>query len=301
MDVETNQLDASAGVIILRNILVATDFSECSTRILEYACGIARQYHAPLCLFHWFDTTTYSLVGPDAVACAFEATCRDARALAERLRHQERDKGVDVQVTVEPSPDLSQILPGMLEEQNPDLIVVGTHGRKGFQHLVLGSVAERICREAVCPVLTIGPHVDRMRIAAESPQSILLATDFSRECQMADRLVISLAVQARARLAVCELRRSGSDEPDARSVRDAWWQNRIQEALGQRQMPVPIWQKIGDARVEAALQLAEHLSADLMAFTVTAPSKFADRFHQTDAYRLMCEAPCPVLSVHPRE
>jgi nucleotide-binding universal stress UspA family protein len=51
-------------------------------------------------------------------------------------------------------------VPGWINEHGIDLIVMGTHGRRGLQHLLMGSVAEAIFRYATCPVLTVGPHVN---------------------------------------------------------------------------------------------------------------------------------------------
>jgi nucleotide-binding universal stress UspA family protein len=55
--------------------------------------------------------------------------------------------------------DVDEIIPGMIAENHIDLVVLGTHGRRGVSKLILGSSAEKIYRSCGCPVLTIGPHV----------------------------------------------------------------------------------------------------------------------------------------------
>jgi nucleotide-binding universal stress UspA family protein len=86
-------------------------------------------------------------------------------------------------------------------EMAPDLLVIGTHGRSGFQRLVLGSVTEKVLRRASCPVLSVPPR------AADSPspiayKRILCPVDFSESSLAALKFATSLAAEAQARLTV---------------------------------------------------------------------------------------------------
>ena len=83
--------------------------------------------------------------------------------------------------------------PRFIEEKSIDLIVLGTHGRRGLKKLVLGSVAEQVFRRAPCPVLTVGPHTAQRGNAQASIATILFATDFSSGSHHALPYALSLA------------------------------------------------------------------------------------------------------------
>jgi len=139
-----------------KTILVATDFSQASEHALAYAQALATSFGSTLHLLH---------VVPDPVLASAwsEAYAYDLTALGESLRSEaeqqltERAKSIrDVAVTTEAlvgSP--AGTIAGTAAERGVDLIVMGTHGRSGFSHLFMGSVAERVVRSAPCPVLTV--------------------------------------------------------------------------------------------------------------------------------------------------
>lgn len=287
-------------MVALRNILVATDFSECSAHAVDDAMGIAKRYQARLYLFHWVDPMVYNLIGPEAVGVALEAACRDMRELEQGLRVQGLIPDLPIETVVEEAGDLPSLLSRIVRDRHLDLIVVGTHGRTGFKRLALGSVAEKIFREAPRPVLTVGPHVYRSRIWEAGPENILLATDLSLASRLADQYAFSLAYQCGARLAVLDLRASVSGNPLAREAQAEWCNQRLAElAIREEELVArPEWTPGIGARVEAALRIAEEKAVDLIVFTVSAPYQFTHRFLETEAYRMVCEAPCPVLTVH---
>ena len=115
----------TADQMTLRNILLATDFSECSERALSYALGIASRYESRLHLFHCIDPTPYNLVEPDAVQTARDDARRELERLASDLRRG-RAKNVEVKVVAEAG-DLAVILPRVVKDLDLGLIVVGTH------------------------------------------------------------------------------------------------------------------------------------------------------------------------------
>ena len=148
-----------------RNILVATDFSETSEHALRYARSLAVSFGGRLHLLH---------VVPDPVLASAwsEAYAYDLTALGERLRVDAerqlaekatsiREVGVTTEATVGNPATLIALT---AEARHADVIVMGTHGRSGFTHLFMGSVAERVLRSANCPVLTV-----RAPVAAREP------------------------------------------------------------------------------------------------------------------------------------
>jgi nucleotide-binding universal stress UspA family protein len=99
-----------------------------------------------------------------------------------------------------------------------DLIVMGTHGTSGFQHLMLGSVTERVLRKAVCPVLTVPP---RAQATSRIPFSRLLcAIDFSDSSMAALQLALSLAEESDARLTMLHVLEWPWEEPPSPRLED---------------------------------------------------------------------------------
>ena len=149
---------AAKARIALKNILFATDFSPAAEAALPYAIGLANQYGAKVHGLHVRFPATYPIVGPEAMPQVIEAAEEQAKFEAKQLH--EMLATVPHEVTVAEG-DLWPMLSEIVEKQKTDLIVMGTHGRKGVSRALLGSAAEEIFRKASCPVLTVGPHVSQ--------------------------------------------------------------------------------------------------------------------------------------------
>ena len=152
----------------LRTILCPTDFSECSDAALRLALELAKRLGARVQLLHVFQVPIY--VGWEDGPAALAATTQfldEARKHAgdelARLQQQHAASGVTIETKqVDGLPQQKIVELG----EDADLIVMGTHGRTGLAHVMLGSVAERVVRTATRPVLTVpvGP-------STETPQS----------------------------------------------------------------------------------------------------------------------------------
>jgi nucleotide-binding universal stress UspA family protein len=143
----------------VRRILVPTDFSEPAGEALEVAIAFARKFGARLTLMNAQELPTYAF--PDAIMPVTPEIIgeleRTARAELERLAEHARSSGVHADVRAVVGPHDGEILRAA-EELEADLVIMGTHGRTGLRHVILGSVAERVVRRAPCPVLTVRPH-----------------------------------------------------------------------------------------------------------------------------------------------
>jgi nucleotide-binding universal stress UspA family protein len=141
----------------LQRLLVPLDFSDASTRALAQAKSIAERFHATLELLHVVPNPYIPDASPfyaSLPADFLDELERDARKrLDESLTLAERDAFKAQSVVIVGDP-LREIVDQAAREK-VDLIVMGTHGRKGMAHLFLGSVAERVVRTAPCPVLTV--------------------------------------------------------------------------------------------------------------------------------------------------
>jgi nucleotide-binding universal stress UspA family protein len=138
-------------------ILCPTDFSECATDAARYAVDLAARLGARVTLLHVYMAPVYALPdgssfipGPQTLAELESGARRGLEALRAQLARPE----VEIDVDTADGPTAEMIATTALDEKY-DLIVMGTHGRTGLRHLLLGSVAEKVVRTAACPVLTV--------------------------------------------------------------------------------------------------------------------------------------------------
>ncbi len=134
--------------VALNNILFATDFSPAAEAALPYAIGLAKQYGGKVHGLHVRFPATYPIVGPEAMPQVLEAAEEQAKFEAKQLHEMLAD--VSHEVTIMEG-DLWPVLNEIVEQQKVDLIVMGTHGRKGVSRALLGSAAEEIFRKASSP------------------------------------------------------------------------------------------------------------------------------------------------------
>ena len=140
----------------IESILVAVDFSEHADRALDAAVELAKQFDAGLHLVHAVDTRV-PLMSPCEVAIptSFMAEARGAAASKlDFLVEKVATEGVTAVSHLSEVPAALAIV-GLAEELGADLIVMGTRGRTGLKHVLLGSVAERTRRHAPCSVLAV--------------------------------------------------------------------------------------------------------------------------------------------------
>ncbi len=183
--------------IALKNILFATDFSPIAEAALPYALGLAKQYGARVHGVHVRFPASYPIVGPESVPVVMEAEEELAKTDAQQIHAMLA--GVPHAVTVAQG-DLWPSLSEIVAREKTDLIVIGTHGRKGFRRALLGSAAEEIFRQARCAVLTVGPHISPDTNRRLGMKEILFATDFSPASLAALPFAMSLAQEHESNL-----------------------------------------------------------------------------------------------------
>jgi nucleotide-binding universal stress UspA family protein len=141
---------------MIRKILVPTDFSTPSEVALRYAVGLARELGATLTILHVYQLPNYILPDGTVLLARAETTTQIAErtdAALDRCRRFVGDTVPAATQTAEGAP--AEQIVRAAEAGAYDLVVMGTHGRTGLSHLLLGSVAERVVRTATRPILTI--------------------------------------------------------------------------------------------------------------------------------------------------
>jgi len=142
-----------------KRICCPIDFSDASRAAMEVAADLARRFGAELVLFHAYPVPGYTF--PDGSVVASPKMLQELADGAERhLEAWRRDAEVAgasrveaAKVAGEPAAEIVSFA----REQGVDLLVLGTHGRTGLEHALMGSIAERVVRRARCPVLTVRP------------------------------------------------------------------------------------------------------------------------------------------------
>lgn len=138
-------------------ILVPTDFSPSSEPALRFAVELARAVGASLTLVHVYNATPYEIpegmpvsgiINIDGVIAEFRKQLEGAKSRAEQAGATRVDTALVQGVAY------AEIV-RLAEQRGYGLIVMGTHGRTGFAHMLLGSVAEKVVRKASCPVVTV--------------------------------------------------------------------------------------------------------------------------------------------------
>lgn len=183
-------------------ILCPVDLSDISQTALQHAAVVAGWYHSQVTVLHVCNpivvpATDWARAGLDMSAML---TDDERRELVAKVDTCVKQAGIgQADVVVEHGPPAKQIL-AAATSLPADLIVIGTHGASGFEHLMLGSITEKVLRQAQCPVLTVPP---RTRATSTMPFArILCPVDFSESSLAALDAAVSMTAKGGADLTV---------------------------------------------------------------------------------------------------
>ncbi len=185
----------------LKTILVPTDFSAESHSAVPFACTLARMYGSTVLIAHSITPEPHQAVVTDALPAQDDVVWQDARQKLGEFAHDPSLQSILCKTLLDRG-DVADVIPEMIRDHNVDLVVLGTHGRRGVSKLILGSAAEKIYRTATCPVLTVGPK-------AHEPQPwklrrILCPLDVSEDPEAVLQFALSLAEENQAEFIVLE-------------------------------------------------------------------------------------------------
>lgn len=189
-------------------VLCPIDFSDASAKALAYAAAVAHWHHGHLTLLHvapTYDMVNVQSGGLGDPVHVVRPPSRDEiegelRLLAERA-------GADVDrltvATVEGSAAAAIVDEALTRKAS--LVVMGTHGRGGFDRLLLGSVAEKVLRKSPCPVLTVPPHAPATRADDVTVTRILCPMDYSPAAHQALGFALAIGRQRHAAVTVLQV------------------------------------------------------------------------------------------------
>jgi nucleotide-binding universal stress UspA family protein len=152
-------------MILLKHILVATDFSDASDVAIDYGRALARTFGSSLHLLHVMENLFLRPVPVDPYLLKAAAV----KHLTERVTADDR-AALHASAVLETSDNPAEAIVKYANAHDIDLIVMGTHGRGAMAQLLVGSVAEKVVRTAPCPVLTVR-HPEREFVEPDVPDA----------------------------------------------------------------------------------------------------------------------------------
>ncbi|HWR37318.1 MAG TPA: universal stress protein [Clostridia bacterium] len=282
--------------VSLRNILVATDFSEYSAKALDYGAQIAQRYDSTIHLLHVIRPgIPNELLSPQSLPDDIE---REKQAAEEQLQSWAQRLNEIQYKTWLKYGDVPEVVKTLMAVENVDLIVLGTHGRSGLKKLVLGSVAQAIFREADCPVLTIGPKTHDIALPGKL-RNVLYAVDPLEESHCALDYAVSLAEKNGATLTLLHV--MAQDTPARPSLeREAECRELVAGLIpGDAQLAAAANCRIEFSKSPTSMiiAVAHELPADLLVMDVRREEAWTAHLPD-NAYAVVAQAACPVLTVH---
>jgi nucleotide-binding universal stress UspA family protein len=305
-------------MIEIRRVLCPVDFSDHSRRALDHALAIAKWYHATVTLLHVSPLMPVAAYAPASGMPPYAGLSPEGRqALVHSMRRfaeREAGAGAPVELEIAEGHTAATIL-ARASELPADLLVLGTHGRSGFERWVLGSVTEKVLRKAVCPVLTVPRGVgDVVPVGPVVFTRIVCAIDFSACSMHALEYAMSLAEQADAHLTVVHVVELPPDIPrevhetvlaGPRNLREYI---ALAEEEGRARLTDAIPERLrASARVDTVLaagkpyreilRIAAELSAELVVVGVHGRGAIDRMLFGSTTQHLVRQAPCPVLTL----
>jgi nucleotide-binding universal stress UspA family protein len=297
----------------VKNVLFATDFSATSECALPYAAAVSRHFGSTLHIAHVLSDTALLMMTGGVDYVSMGTLYDDAQAEAKEKLNAlaPRLEGIPQRNYVRHGA-IWKNLATIINENQIDLIVLGTHGRTGLGKLLLGSVAEDILRHATCPVLTVGPHIsgrDRLPLLSQNTRdlapleldlrSIVLATDFAPHAPALARTACSLAAEFHARLTLLHVIEDYTHlgrQPDEIAETRARLHALIPDGCALQSEPETLLE-FGPAR-EEILKVAAEREADLIVLGAH-PKEDIGTTHSpwTTTYNVVAHAHCPVLTL----
>lgn len=282
----------------IETVVFATDFSNCSENAGRYAHLLARYYGAKLVVTHAFLSSQAAM---EAEALSHKLS-RERQEIFDRLSRTASALSKD---NVEASPVLLEgttetAIAALAEHHGPSLVVLGTHGAGRVLRSFIGSTADRILRSTPWPCLVVGPHVPLASDHSVPFKRILYATDLSPAAARASIYAVSLARESGANIDVLNVVPANTVEhPDRLGELEKHFYEELDRLVPKqaRDFCNPrTFVETGNAHQQINEHIRNH-DVDLLVIGVRKSSHLDLEMRTSDAFRLVVESPCPVLTI----
>jgi nucleotide-binding universal stress UspA family protein len=291
-------------MLSLPKIIAPIDFSERSPGAARYAGRLACHFHAELTLLHVIDSgayevSAYEFTGPVVGALPAERRSEAEALLANFLPGEFRNMNVRrIVLSGDPAGEIVEFA----HAERATLIAIPTHGYGPFRRFIMGSVAAKILHDADCPVFT-GVHIpDASPDDMRSFRKILCAVDFCPESERALKWASDFADEFQAELTIAHITPSLEGRTD--EYFDPTWRDCLahsaREKIAEMQKSVgsngTVFIEDSNRIPQAVGSAASQLEADLVVIGRAASHGVLGRL-STNAYSIIRQSPCPVVSV----
>ena len=292
----------------VNRILCPLDFSEFSMRAYRHALSLAEHYRSKLIALHTVEVLRHPSASFAVTADLYDEYSqslhgRGEEQLQEFVKNNTHNQA-QPELLVDEGIAADSIL-GCAQEQKADLIVMGTHGLRGFDRLMLGSVTDRVMRKAACPVLAVrepfrdAAAADQERHSPHRLDRILACVDFSDDSEQALNYAFSATAEYDAQLTLLHVLEK---VPSAAKTDEA-----IAEITAQLDKLIPP-ERRNAPKIKTAvrvgkpyqqiIQFAQEAQIDLATMGVRGRGALDVAVFGSTTYRVMQLGPCPVLTAH---
>jgi nucleotide-binding universal stress UspA family protein len=278
----------------LHSILIGTDFSRCSEAALQSAKALAKRCQARIAVVHVISESLYKDVPSELLTEAKAHTIADVETELEHMRSELKDVPAEFFIQ-EGSP--SEVLLWLSETKSVDLLAVGSHGHRRMQRLLIGSVAEKLSRQARCPVL-VTPESSLPQNF--SLRTILCPTNFSERSAAALRKTWRLAQLFSAHVLLLHVVEDSALSRADRISRSIL----VEKALAQLSSSLSGGERLPEAEfavhfgapAETIIEVAGERSADLIVLSIQRAKPLVAHLPPEVTFSVVAQAPCPVLT-----
>jgi len=290
----------------LKSILCPIDFSDFSTAAYRHALSLAEYYKAKLVALHVVEGWKYPFADYGALEADYAKFSTAMNEGGEvKLQHFVKEVSAG---TVKPELVIHQgnapnCVLSCAQKHNIEMIVMGTHGRRGFDRLVLGSTTDRVIRKAACPVLVVSSASHTaMNTAPDGSHRlnrILYCTDFSNNSEQARGYAVSVAAEYGAELILLHVTDDPADQARAEASVAQRKQgiDKLLAETGSKNVKLKTMVKFGKPYEEIA-RYATESQASLIIMTARGSDAMDRAVFGSTTYRVIQLGPCPVLTVH---
>jgi len=296
---------------VIKRILLATDFSRWAKRAEDYACALACSWRASFTVLSVAEFEPGRNPDYPVNQQYLADLLRNASSQLVDLKDRAERRGIAVTTRVATGIPSEEVITAALAEDS-DLLVVGTRGKTGLAHVLLGSTAERVIRGAPCPVLTVRMEpadTEQEEGALSRPvtlERILVPVDFS-DCSLdALEYAVVVAQQAKASLMLLHVLEPVSYGLDftlghsrtREQVRETWTKRLEELASSLMVTQVPVESQLrGGHPADSILDSAKTLPCDLIVMGTHGRRGISHAFSGSVAEAVLRKALCPVLTV----
>jgi nucleotide-binding universal stress UspA family protein len=296
-------------MLIIQRILCPVDFSEFSIRAFHHSLSLAEHYRSSLVALHVVEMWKY----PYAEYAAFRggdyanlltSLHQGAKEHLQEFVNRHRHGGIQPELAICEGRAPDSIL-SFAQQEKVEVIVMGTHGRRGFDRLVLGSATDRVMREAPCPVLAVRQPPHDAVAAGESGHyvhylnRILMCTDFSEDSERALEHSISVAEEYHAELTLMHVVEEALVQAKKENV-VATAKQRLEKLIPAEKcngIKVKIAVRMGKP-YQRIVEYAQEAEIDLVTMGVHGAGSLDRAIFGSTTYRVIQLGPSPVLAVH---